>query len=80
MCQAEIYFFVSLFLQNIKRPLLVSHKFELVICLIIPYIPRKFSLAFQNTEVAFKWCSTNVHTLFVKVQFIIILSLKFAKI
>ena len=43
MCQAGIYLFVSLFLRKIRRPVLVSNKLELGICLIILDVSLNFS-------------------------------------
>ena len=58
MCQTRIYLFVSLFLQKIWLPILVSYKLELRICLILVDVALKFSPAFQNKEAAFKRCFT----------------------
>ena len=51
--RTKSYIFVSLFLQNIRRALLVYKKLELVMCLIISDVFLKFSPAFQNTKTAF---------------------------
>ena len=42
MCQAGIYLFVSLFLQKIRRPVLVSDKLELGVCRIILDVSLNF--------------------------------------
>ena len=60
ICQTRINLFVSLFLQNIRRPVLVSFKLELGICLIIRDVSLEFPPDFWNTEATFKRCSIKV--------------------
>ena len=57
MCQIRICIFVSLFLKKIRRPVLVSYKLELGICLIISDVSLKFSSAFQNKGATLERCS-----------------------
>ena len=54
MSQTRIYLFVSLFIQKIRRAVLVYYKLELGICLIIADIFLNFSPAFQNTRSSFR--------------------------
>ena len=56
--QTRFNLFVSLFC--FRRPLLISYKLGLGICLIVPDIFQKFSQFLQKTEVAFERCSTRV--------------------
>ena len=60
MSQTRIYLFVSLFIQKIRRAVLVYYKLELGICLIIADIFLKFPQCFRTPEVAFERCSTEV--------------------
>ena len=46
--------------KKIRCPVLVSNELKLWICLIILNIFLEFSPAFQNTEAAFKRCSTKI--------------------
>ena len=55
-CVKQEFILFFLFLQKITRPIPVSQKLELEICLIIPDVSIKFSPAFQNIEAAFEKC------------------------
>ena len=50
----KIHLAVSLFLQKIRLPALVSYKVELRVYLNIPNVSLKFSQVFQNIEAAFE--------------------------
>ena len=60
MCQTRINLFFSLFLQKIRRPVLVSDKLKLGIFPIVPVVSLKVSPVFRSTEATFDRCCTNV--------------------
>ena len=55
-----MYLIVSSFLQKIRRPVLISNKLELGICLIIQTVSYNFLQLFRTKNTAFESCSIKV--------------------